>query len=376
MALEERMNLLFVDPMSYNHPGVYDICLLRNLKITHIVFFCNDLLHNNCISNVQIVKNYCYTNKKGIFKAISYIVSQFKLFFYILSNKPNIIHFQWFRIYILDYLLLLAIKIASRSMIVMTVHNVMPHNSGNRYFKIHKKIYSVVDGIIVHEKSAQNELIENFDVDHKKIRVIPHGITGKSKKKIENRKNMNQNIIKFALLGSLQEYKGIDVAIDAWKDPRISGHETFELLIAGKGKIPVTNIPDNVKIINRFLSDEEMYSFTESSDVLLFPYKRISQSGALLYTLSFRKPVIVSNIGGLTQPFEVAKIGWILEENTPKALSDLILYLGTHKRLIREIQNDTVEWNKVENFYSWNKIGVQTLRLYQSLLTDEFHLHE
>ena len=58
------------------------------------------------------------------------------------------------------------------------------------------------------------------------------------------------------------------------------------------------------------------------SDVLLLPYKEISQSGVLLSGLKYKKTFIVSNVGGLTQPFNLGKVGWVLENNTTSCLRD------------------------------------------------------
>ena len=59
-----------------------------------------------------------------------------------------------------------------------------------------------------------------------------------------------------------------------------------------------------LKVLDKFLSDNEFNDLIEKSDVLIFPYRKISQSGVLLTALAHRKPVLVSRVGGLTQPLK------------------------------------------------------------------------
>jgi len=100
------------------------------------------------------------------------------------------------------------------------------------------------------------------------------------------------------------------------------------------------------------------------SDVVLFPYREISQSGLLLTTLAYRKAVIVSNKGGLTQPFLLGKVGWILSELNAVELKNAIEYVSMNKDELDQIETNENLWKKIQNYYSWENIGNQTTKIY------------
>lgn len=104
-----------------------------------------------------------------------------------------------------------------------------------------------------------------------------------------------------SFIGNVSANKNIDefIAI-ARRWPR------KKFLIAGLGPLP-KNLPNNIVIHNRYLTDSELYEFYASSICVILPYKSITQSGALITSLTTGTPAFVSNLRGLTevlQPYE------------------------------------------------------------------------
>jgi glycosyltransferase involved in cell wall biosynthesis len=103
----------------------------------------------------------------------------------------------------------------------------------------------------------------------------------------------------FLIIGRIKKYKGIKVFIEAWT--KFAG-ESDLLVVAGEGKIPKSfNFKPNIKIINRWLTNQEFYSLLYYSKVVVFPYKDASQSGILPMAIHFGKIIIVTKAGALVE---------------------------------------------------------------------------
>ncbi len=367
-------SIILVDPMSYNNLSIYDKLLLLNLNIKEKWLIGNIKYEHKSTSKFKIKLLYSYQNYNiKLYKLLSYLYSQIKLFIFVLKIKPNIIHFQWFKIPSFDLIILYLIKFTfkSRIQIIFTAHNVLPHDTGNKFKKIYKKIYNIVDKIIVHESYARNKIINEFNISEDKIKVIPHGLLYEKNNKKEFYLKNNKKLV-FSVLGNLNYYKGIDIVIDAWANSNIlKNNNDILLLIAGKPdkyikqKLNTLNSYNNVKIIDRFLEETEFINCLLSTNVLLLPYREISQSGLLLTSLSFNIPIVVSKKGGLIEPFNFGKIGWILNNNTSDELKELLEGLVRVRNEIYKIHNNKKVWNSILKYYNWKNIARSTLNFYK-----------
>ncbi|MCR5125742.1 MAG: glycosyltransferase family 4 protein [Treponema sp.] len=363
------MKIFYVDPQSYNNLADYDKYLLASIPAQKI-FFCSENMPYSQIADTTIIKNYDYQGKNRFSKVISYLKSQRRLLKIIKNEKPDIVHFQWFKIPVFDYYILKQIKqVVPKARIIHTAHNVLPHDSGNKYKKIYKKIYSFVDKIIVHAEISRMEISDQFGISEKKIEIIPHGYLPSKirvKKKIDN-----NNVITFSFIGFLSDYKGLDILLDAWCScPEILESNNCRLIIAGAGDLQcLKTIPTGKNIIleNYFHSEEELAKIIGETDVAILPYRKISQSGVLLTYLAEHIPVLVSNIGGLIQPFGIANVGWILERLDSKCLSETLKKILTCNDGLAYKKNNLDNWIKIDSFYDWKNIGAKTSALYESL---------
>jgi glycosyltransferase involved in cell wall biosynthesis len=376
--------IISIDPQSYSNLELYDKNLLKNIDCKETILLGNNKFKDKGITDFKFKALYNYSDKKHVFKFFSYLIAQIKLLFILKNNQPDIIHFQWFRLPFLDYILLKTIKrLLPKSKIVFTAHNVLPHDTGNKYQKRYNEIYNLVDGIIVHTNSSRKEIIDRFNIYNDKIKVIPHGLLElnydeNNTKEIKNnfiKKNGLDDKIALGFIGSIRKNKGIELLLDIWGENEfLNNNKEIVLLIAGscnnkelKNRIDEISNYKNVITDIRFLPLDNFAAYMKASDVILLPYLNISQSGVLLSVLAEEKPVLVSDRGGLTDPFEVGKIGWIIEP-TKSNLKDCLKQIINNKNEIRKIKNNAELWTKVQQYYSWEDIGEKTTDFYESLL--------
>jgi glycosyltransferase involved in cell wall biosynthesis len=374
-------NVFYIDPMSYNNLGEYDFKLISNIREYNIYFFGNYKFNFAEYTKFYPIFKYNQEDSR-IVKTISYVISYLKILYYLIKYKPGIIHIQWFRLPIFDYYFLKLVGILLRNIkIIYTAHNILPHNSKSKYYRIYLRIYNSVDHIIVHSKVSKVELCKSFNIDEKKVSVIYHGILELKYQKatVECIKNslindhlLNEKII-FLYIGGISYYKGIDILWEAWNNSdylRNSDHAV--LIIAGKGSLEILDqnvIVKNVKLFNRFLTDDEFIAFIELANVIVLPYREISQSGVLLTSINYKKPVIVSNVGGLTDPFEFGKIGWTFKRNDVRQLEFIIKNIIKNREVLSAYSIDA-NWKNVLEKYNWVNIGCNTKLLYDRIISN------
>lgn len=365
----------YVDPMSYNNLEVYDLNLLSKFNKKTLYFFGNKKIKQEIEFTHKLIYNY--SDKRGFNKVVSYFISQLKLFFFILKEKPKLIHFQWFKVPALDFLLLFFINFFfSKVKIVYTAHNILPHDSGDKYSKIYKKIYKLVDRIIVHDINTKVKISNMFKIAINNIKVIEHGLIKLENKKenftpVLNENSLNNKIV-FAFLGHINKYKGIDLLLSAWSSTKsLYENSNIELLVVGKGGEQYCKEFkkfNNVTVINKYLSNTQFLNVISLSDVVILPYREISQSGVLLTVLNEKKFVIVSNKGGLSNPFKYGNVGWLLEELNSDNIQKLLIEISENFKKGDVIDQNTM--NKIYTAYSWDNISKKTNKLYKLLINE------
>lgn len=365
-----QVELFFVDPMSYHNLAGYDFELLSNIRSNIRVSFYANEKFNLSLPNSRIIKLYHYSQKKGLFKLISYLKSQIILLREIKKRKPDIVHFQWLKLPPIDYWFLNYIKRYSR--VIYTSHDALTHFDERKYKKSMLKILKIVDRVIVHTATSKRDLMAF--IAGNKIEIIKHGLlkleryfkTSTSSRELKKELQIGDEIV-FSALGTMEYYKGTDLVLEAWQSSAaLSQSRRVKLIIAGKNMMGLKREKiqaENVIFIDRFIPDEEFIALVELSDLILLPYRRISESGLLLTAIAAGKKVLVSTAGELTQPFKHGNIGWILGQNDPGGLRDLL------ERILERPEDVTspvaqAVWEKVRADYDWAAAGAQTSRLY------------
>lgn len=130
--------------------------------------------------------------------------------------------------------------------------------------------------------------------------------------------------------GYVRKYKGLDILIDAM-EILLQKDESYRLLIVGEfydspaeyeEQIAKLNLNREVKIINKFIPNEEVAQFYEPADVVILPYRSATQSGILNVAYGFGKPAIVTNVGGLSEFVVEEKTGFIVEPESAQSIAD------------------------------------------------------
>ena len=271
--------------------------------------------------------------------------------------NPEIIHFVWNHPFNIYY----ASKLKNYK-IFWTCHD--PEFHSGESFKIrtlgdlavHKYFFSNADKIFVHGEKFKKYLVSK-KINSNRIISIMHGAlesaTPYGDKKIKSDKNT------FLFFGRIEKYKGLDTLLKAIPFV-LEKHESAKLVIAGSGdlksykKLFASSIIRNLEIHNKFVSDPELADFFRRSSFVVLPYKDATQSGVVPVAYSFKKAVIATDVGALSDAVIDGKTGYLVERDDEVALAEKILIMLNNPKKTKQMGIYAHKWMKRE--LDWSRI--------------------
>ena len=367
--------------MSSGNLALYDYGVLNGMTTqVEVHYLCSKKYNHKPIEGVMKYPIFKYHSKKGIHKVLSYSISLLKSLKYITREKPDVIHIQWCKAPYIDYIFMKCIRLLNKkSKIVYTAHNVLPHviKRGDTY--IFRKLYKEVDCIITHTKSSRNELIDLCKDVEKKLSVIPHGLIAYDVDEVDVEKIKNELVNNFKLknktvflaIGHQHKSKGTDILLNSW-NRTLSNNKECVLVIAGTNTdYEELCTSENILTFSKYLSNEEFNAFLELASVIVLPYRKISQSGVLLSAITLEKPLLVSKVGGLTDPMQYGNVGWSFDISKIDDFEDILMKIAATPNLLEDVQEDKAMWRNVKKEYTWEAIQEKTLNLYKNAISQQ-----
>jgi len=139
--------------------------------------------------------------------------------------------------------------------------------------------------------------------------------------------------------GYVRKYKGLNILIESIPEV-ISNNPKIKFLVVGEFYdspdkylylIDKLSIKEHIKILNKFVPNEDVEKYYTAADLVVLPYLSATQSGILNIAYGFRKPVIVTNVGGLADDVIEGKTGFVVEPQRPEEIAKKILYFAENK---------------------------------------------
>ncbi len=251
--------------------------------------------------------------------------------------------------------------------IVALCHNVLPHEQHFWDIPVTKFFFNNVDKVIT--------LSEKVIVDLQKVKpnakykVLFHPVYsnfGEAVEKSTAREKLNlpENEKILLYFGFIRKYKGLDILLKA--AAILKKKMNFKLIVAGEFYDNKNNylkiiddlaLADSVIIRDLFIPAEDVKYYFSASDVVVLPYRSATQSGIVQMANNFRKPVIATNVGGLSEIIKNGVNGFVVEPENPNSLAEAIFefYEGSHES--KFISNIKIDVEK----YSWENFTEQFL---------------
>ena len=284
--------------------------------------------------------------------------------------RPDIIHLQLG--YSLIYILLLPLLL--RYPVVSTFHDVKLHKGEES--KVVNIIWHMLrklsKRIFVHGKYLKKQLNQEYGISLDKIHAIPigeHNVAPLKRYSVNNYAE-DSNLILF--FGRIQKYKGLDYLIRA--EPLItSEYSNAKIVIAGAGEdfSKYDKMMINKKsfiVYNRRISDEDAAHLFKTCAMVILPYVEASKSGVIPVAYSFKKPVIVTDVGSLPEIVDDGVTGLIVKPKNIDELAAAIKTLLKDDKLRRTMGANG--YQKLHTDLSWDRISAKTLEVYEDLLAE------
>jgi glycosyltransferase involved in cell wall biosynthesis len=286
--------------------------------------------------------------------------------------RPDVIHFQWLALPVLDRWFLPRLRRIAP--MVLTMHDSNPFN-GDPAASVQRlgmrESLACFDRIIVHTEQGCARLAgQGFD--EARVTVMPHGLLGIPDKTIETADAMNGRLT-FLLFGKLKPYKGADLLIEAFgRLPAELRHRAC-VRIVGKPYMDLAplhalaerlGIAAEVKIEPRFVGDDEIGSLFAPGVIAMFPYREIEASGVLSLAIAYGRPILATRLGGFAEQIEDNLHGSLVAPENPVELSEAMV------RFIADRSFGAACARNVSGLAAripgWDAIAKRTAELYQA----------
>jgi glycosyltransferase involved in cell wall biosynthesis len=291
--------------------------------------------------------------------------------------KPDVIHFQWLPLPLLDGLYLR--DLSEIAPLVLTVHNARPHGSlMQRLLQDFRRttLLRHFQAIVVHSQFTRQQIVEKNWAPAEKIHVIPHGVLDyyvslDGPGATEPVDASNQTVMFF---GNIEAYKGLDVLIQAFALLPAQLLAGTKLLVAGSPNTDIASLKTLARDLGieqriiwklGYIREEEVPKLFRSATVVALPYRAIDQSGVLMTALAFGKAIVASRTGGFPEVLKDGVHGLLVTPgDVPElaaALQDLLATPGRRHAMEQATRHlATTE-------LSWYTSARKTLDLYEAV---------
>jgi len=248
------------------------------------------------------------------------------------------------------------------TVIISLVDNVIPHERRPGDLFLTRFFLKSIDGAVVLSDAVRTE-IEDFRKDIP-VCVSPHPLFDTYGKK-SNREEalsalkLDHNSSYLLFFGFIRNYKGLDILIRAFADKRLRG-KNLKLIVAGefyenetpyKDLVKEAGLEKDIIFFDHFIRDAEVRLFFSGADLVVQPYKTATQSGVTQIAYHFDKPMLVTDVGGLSEIVLHNKCGYVVQPD-PMIIADSILDYFDNNR--KNAFTANVKKEKVK--FSWNKM--------------------
>ncbi|MFH1327250.1 MAG: glycosyltransferase family 4 protein [Candidatus Bathyarchaeota archaeon] len=238
--------------------------------------------------------------------------------------------------------------------------------------KIEKEVAREASLIVTVSKYSAQKLVQLYNVDEKKIRIVPNGVDLQRFKPSEDCENVmdriggkGKHVILF--VGNLIPRKGLHFLIEAAKHVLKENSET-KFVIVGEGPLKnnlisyskeqgvsdkfafLGNVPDYIL--------PKLYNWT---DIFVSPSIQEGQGISLLEAQATAKPVVAFNVGAIKEVIKNKETGLLVKPDSYE-LADAISYLLSNVSLREKMGRSGREF--VKKNFSWDNCAQKMLKVY------------
>lgn len=373
--MSEKLSVALIEPVG-GHGGMdlYDYGLataLAKLKVKVHYFTCEETeLRSIPGVESQHIFTKVWSTKNKFLRLFHFLRAYLRAIRLAKKASCSIAHLQFFELSTLNLLVLFCFRLR-RMKVVLTLHDIESfHLKPNRF--IEKQSLKMVAELIVHNEICKNLLLKKLNSE-REIHVIPHGNYVDFLPVLPDKGSSNETF-ELLFFGQIKEVKGLDLLLKAMAE---LVHESAPVHLTIAGKVWKTDLDFYKNLISdlglttqisthfHYIPNDEVASLFQKANLVVLPYRKIYQSGVLLLSMSYGKPVLCSDLDAFKEIIIDKKNGFFFEQGNPEDLANKIRWIVQQRELLHAIkQNADLT---IRKDFAWDNIARRTLNVYQRL---------
>jgi glycosyltransferase involved in cell wall biosynthesis len=298
-------------------------------------------------------------------------------------RPPDVIHVQYLpllerkipvELWLLKYCRFLG------SSLVATVHDVAPHDREGGPRGQFRRAFEMMDALICHSEAARQQVLTEFCVVPERVWVIPHGPLffdsqqNNGRAAARTRCGLEGSECAVLCQGMIRPYKGIEFLIDAWAEVQQSGARA-KLIIMGRGEpdllgsirqqVQALGLQGSIELRFEFVPTETMISYYQAADIVVYPYKSITTSGALMTGIAQKKAIVATSLAPFRELLDDGKNALLCDYGDTRGLASALTRLISNPALRDKLANESALLSSGEQ--TWHEIAALTRDCYLSV---------
>jgi D-inositol-3-phosphate glycosyltransferase len=260
-----------------------------------------------------------------------------------------------------------------KTRVICIFDNVIPHEKSIVDRVLTSYFTGSIDGAIVMSQSVGNDL-KSFRVNMP-VLFNPHPLYDNYGSTIAVEDaikilNLEKGFAYLLFFGFIRGYKGLDLLLEALSDERLK-YRKMKLLVAGEfyesdtpyqEQITRHGLGEKVILYNRFIREDEVAAFFSVADIVVQPYRSATQSGVTQIAYHFEKPMLVTDVGGLSEIVTDGKCGYVVKPE-PQFIADAIEDFFVNDR--KESFINGVKEEKAK--FTWDKLTGAIMKVFEEV---------
>ncbi|MBN1504074.1 MAG: glycosyltransferase [Candidatus Eisenbacteria bacterium] len=286
--------------------------------------------------------------------------------------RPHLLVFKWWTPFFgpcYATISFVARKFA-RARVLFICDNVVPHERSLVDGLLTRMAFSQVDYFVTLSHSVMEDLMRirpvanAVEIAHPSYVYFTFGRVEPAEAK--KRLGLDGRVLLF--FGYIRPYKGVHNLLDAFA--RVCSRLDATLVVVGEFYEPPKpylehierlGLGGKVRLVDRYVNDEEVGLYFSAADVAVLPYESATQSGVVQVAFAFDTPVISTAVGGIPEVVKDGVNGLLVPPDDPEALAEAVLRYfegGTAQKLAANIRAGS-------EAFSWKPL-VETLERFGS----------
>jgi glycosyltransferase involved in cell wall biosynthesis len=291
--------------------------------------------------------------------------------------RPDVIHFQWLPVPILDRLYLE--QLSRIAPLVFTVHNTNQPR-GTRIQSMYQKLgwnslFPHIQAIVAHSAYSKRRILENKWATEDKIHVVPHGVFDYYRSLETSAAAPSAHGRSVLFFGAPEPYKGLDVLLRAFALLPPEVLNDTQLVVAGRATPNTASLQalsKSLGIDHRVvwqvgsISENDVPQIFRSATLVAIPYRYIDVSGVLMTALALGKVVVANRSGGNPDIIQDGVHGRLVDPESPESMANALQELLTNPDRLRSMER-AVEGLASADF-SWTTSAQKTIEVYEHVV--------